>query len=89
MGKIERREVYKAIDGEREYQDKVWPRSKGLSTIGEFVLLRKYIRDFEDHYALEKDDPVLGMPFTCLHDLRKMATILVRAMENNGVVFRQ
>lgn len=88
MAKTNRKDVYKAIDGERDYQDEVWPRSEGLSITGEFVLLKKYMRDFETHYAEEGDDAEFDAPSVCLHDLRKIAAIVVRAMENNGFVHR-
>lgn len=78
-----REEVYKAIDGERKFQNELWPSSDKLSTTGEITLLRKYLTDFEHHYADEGDAPGLDAPTKCYHDIRKMAAILIRAMENH------
>ena len=83
-----REEVYKAIDSERDYQDKTWPRSKDLSVLGEMTLVRQYIRQFEDHYQEDDDAPGWDVPPACMDDLRKITTILVRAMENNGAPLR-
>jgi len=83
-----RDEVFKAIDDERAYQQKTWPRSEGLSTTGEITLVRSYLRKFEDTYQNEPDDPNLDVPTECLHIVRKMAAILVRCMENHGAYMR-
>ena len=84
-----RKEVYNAIDSERDYQEKTWPRSKDLSVLGEITLVRQYMRQFEDHYQESNDEPGREVPQACMDDLRKMATILIRAMENNGAPFRK
>ena len=82
---MERADVYRLIDGEREYQEEVWPKGelrKGI--LGGIQLLRKYIdHDFSLHYAEYEDTPGLDIPRICLDDIRKMAAILVRVMENN------
>jgi len=83
-----RDEVFKAIDDERAYQQAKWPRSEGLSTTGEITLVRAYLRDFEETYQRENDDPNLDVPKECLHIVRKMAAILVRCMENHGAFMR-
>ena len=83
-----RKQVYNAIDSERDYQEKTWPRSKGLSVLGEITLVRQYMRQFEDHYQEDNDAPEREVPQACMDDLRKITTILVRAMENNGAPFR-
>ena len=77
-----RQDVYKAIDTERDYQGKNW-QSENLSVVGEIVLLRHYLRQFEDHYVQEDDDIRLRVPKACMDDVRKMAGILVRCMENH------
>jgi hypothetical protein len=77
-----RQDVYKAIDTERDYQGKNW-QSGNLSVAGEITLLRYYLRQFEDHYQQEDDDLRLRVPITCMDDVRKMAGILVRCMENH------
>ena len=76
--------VFDAIKSERDYQKQSWPNSRKLSVTGEITLLRQYLRQFENHYQSEDDAPGLDVPDSCLHDLRKMAAILTRAMENHG-----
>ena len=83
-----RDEVFKVINEERAYQQKVWPRSEALSTTGEITLVRSYLRDFEVVYQKENDDPNSDVPLECLHIVRKMAAILVRCMENHGAFGR-
>ena len=83
-----RKEVYDAIDSERDYQDKTWPRSTDLSVLGEVTLVRQYIRKFEDEYQADNDEPGREVPAECMNVLRKMATLLVRAMENHGAPLR-
>ena len=83
-----REAVYSAVDSERRYQDEKWPRLEPLSVVGEITLLRKYLRNFEDHYHAEDDAFGRDVPMDCLYDLRKMAAILVRAMENSAAISR-
>lgn len=87
---MERKEVYKIIDSERKYQKEVWPKGelrKGV--LGGVQLLRKYLdHDFSLHYSDEEDTPGLDVPKKCLEDIRKMAAILVRIMENNETPVR-
>lgn len=82
---MDRQEVYKLIDGEREYQKKVWPKGElRRGVLGGIQLLRKYLEhDFSAHYSNEEDVAGLDVPIKCLEDIRKMATILVRVMEYN------
>jgi len=83
-----RQEVFDVVDSEREFQEQLWPRSTNLSVTGEMTLLRDYVRAFDKHYQEEDDAPDSDVPEKCLHDLRKMAAILVRAMENHGAPHR-
>lgn len=80
-----REDVYKLIDEERRYQKNIWPKGelrKGV--LGGIQLLRKYLdHDFSVHYAEKEDTPGIDTPIECLVDIRKMAAILVRIMENN------
>lgn len=89
--KMSRADVYNIIDSERIYQENVWPKGelrKGI--LGGVQLLRKYLdHDFSMHYAMEEDTPGLDVPEECLDDIRKMAAILVRIMENNSVPMRK
>jgi hypothetical protein len=80
--------AFEAIAEEREYQDKTWPNSKKLPVTGEILLLEEYLNKFRQHYQEEDDGDDIDVPEVCLHDLRKMATILVRAMVNGGVRYR-
>jgi len=84
-----RDEVFETINDERVYQDKTWPRSTDLSVLGEITLVRQYMRQFEDHYQEDDNAPGHDVPPACMDDLRKMATILVRAMEHNGAPLRK
>jgi len=77
-----------AIAEEREYQDKKWPNSKKLSVTGEIILLEEYLNKFRKNYQENDNEKDIDVPEICLHDLRKMATILVRAMVNGGVKYR-
>ena len=76
-----RREVYRVIDGERNYQEWRWPGHKHSAT--EFLV---YI----DHYVKQ------GMLLVstqngesgALGQLRKIAALAVAAMEQNGAIER-
>ena len=87
---MKREYVYKTIDAEREYQKEHYPDGENKRPLlGHIELLRKYLNhDFLLHYAATEDDENLGVPFECLHDIRKMAAILVRAMEQYGIPIR-
>jgi len=86
-----REKVYQLIDSERDYQLCCWPKGeKRKGVLGGIQLLRKYLdHDFSLHYAQEEDAPGLDVPAKCLEDIRKMASILVRIMENNETPPRQ
>jgi len=76
--------VFQTIRGERHYQDEKWPSSKNLPTLGEISLLRSYLNQFDENYRGSVDSQTSDVPELCLHDLRKMASILCRAMQNHG-----
>ena len=84
---MDRQHVYEAIEGEREYQDVVW--FPEIPTTGEIVLLEEYLARFKRHYSEDMNVFNSDVPEKCLHDLRKMAAILVRAMEHNGIRKRE
>jgi hypothetical protein len=86
---MDEQHAFEAIMSEREYQDKEWPRSKALPVTGEILLLEEYLNQFRKNYQKYDDGKDLDVPEVCLHDLRKMATILVRAMVNGGVRYRE
>lgn len=84
----DRQYAYEAIEDERLYQEKTWPNSKKLPTSGEILLIEDYLRQFKQHYQEEDDGEDIDVPEKCLHDLRKIAALAVRGMENGGVKYR-
>lgn len=75
---MDRSDVYKLIDGERDYQDKRWPDS-GASEVGSHLaLIDSYIRRAIDAWSNEKGDA------GGLDVIRKVAALCVRAMEMHG-----
>lgn len=87
---MERSEVYKLIDGEREYQDSL--RYDGVNArfgdmeheVGEYlVMFATYLRKAEDGWTLNKGND------QALHQIRKLATIAVRCMEEHGAPTRE
>ena len=84
-----REEVYAAIDGEREYQERRWgpEDSEGKHSVAEFVL---YMADYLTQARSELSrnaDPKAGE--MALHTMRKITTMGVACMEQNGVVERE
>lgn len=82
-----RKEVYKAIDGEREYQAARWNEhttsTKGFHSVTEFLV---YIRDYAEeglHVCSREADPEASEK--ALHIVRKIAALGVGCMEQNGV----
>lgn len=87
--KATRQEVYEAIDGERDYEDELWPqngeRDNPRLTVGEFLLL---IEEYVD--KARKDWTVESRPENAtLKGIRKIAGIAVNCMENHGALRRQ
>lgn len=87
MPRITRQEVYLAIDTERNYQDNLGPERRDkreMVTGEELVLLKAYVdRAFANWTNIPGENPEIT-----LHDLRKVAAIAVRAMENHGAPLR-
>lgn len=77
--KMERKEVYELIDGERDYQAEMGAR-RVLPIEGEMLLLSTYLRKAETVYAETFGDPG-EMP--TMDVIRKIAAIAVRCMENH------
>lgn len=80
--------VYRAIDSERDYQDRFWPgREQGGAnrlTVGEFVLLlEEYILKARAEWTVEAKPEV-----NTLDMVRKVAGIAVNCMEQNGAPMR-
>jgi hypothetical protein len=82
-----RGDVYAAIDGERAYQDSLWPRTDRQDdtptsklTIGEYVLmLEDYATQARAVWRTEKKPEA-----NTLHVVRKLAAIAVNCMEQHG-----
>jgi hypothetical protein len=82
-----RQEVFDIINSERDYQEHCWPKSQALPTPGEIILIEDYIRQWKEHYQKDDDAPNCSAPPACLHDLRKIAALAVRALENVDSAF--
>lgn len=85
---IPRATVYTAIDGEREYQDRIWPENSPTDplplTIGEEILLiERYVHLAREWWATSPRPETQS-----LHELRKIASIAVRCMETYGAPSR-
>jgi hypothetical protein len=82
---MNREDVYKLIDGERAYQDKIWqdqdnPGQPNPLNIGEVVLLiEEYVAKARAQWTVEKKPEVETMSI-----IRKIAGVAVRAMEQHG-----
>lgn len=79
-----RSEVYAAIDGERDYQDKVWAESSYVDprplSIGEdLLLMEEYLAKARLAWTIERRPEI-----DALNNIRKIAGIATRSMENHG-----
>ncbi len=83
-----REEVYKAIDGERDYQDSLWSTDEGFANplvIGEFlILLDVYLRKAQEEWTVEPKPEV-----NSINTVRKIAGIAVHCMEQHGAPPRE
>lgn len=85
-----RGDVYRAIDGERKYQDSKWnpetTPSGGQHSVGAWLtFMRVYLRQAEEQLT-GKPDPEASDQ--ALHTIRKVAAMAVACMEQNGVKTR-
>lgn len=81
--KTERSEIYKLIDGERDYQERRWERPQHNHSATEYLV---YI----DHYvklAFQRVSTENGEA-GALENLRKIAALAVAAMEEHGAPAR-
>ena len=81
-----RKEVYDAIDSERDYQNSLGPfrTNEPLHTVGdELTMLATYLRKAQDAYTSKP-----GVE-AALHEVRKIAALAVRCMENHGAPQRE
>lgn len=76
---MERKNVYKLINNERNYQERINTRVD-IPIEEELVLLRTYLRRTEDTYTETFDDP---KELPTMAFIRKLAAICVRCMENH------
>ena len=79
--------VYQAIDSERIFQDSFAISDREYHethTLGEFILmLNQYAAQAMDKWTHHKDKDGGGFPDS-LHEVRKIAAIAVRCMEQHG-----
>ena len=78
-------DVFKAIKNERKYQDELFgdQETEGQHSITEFLV---YIRDYTEealHVVSRMVDPECND--IALHIVRKIATLCVACMEQNGI----
>jgi len=81
-----REKVYEIIDSERAYQDKLPKiRTDGRKhTVGEFlIMMQHYMNRAVEHWTLTPSDAM------ALDDIRKIAGICVKCMEEHGANPRQ
>jgi hypothetical protein len=81
-----REQIYAAIDGERDYQNALGgDRTNGtqLGVSGCLTLLSTYLRKAQDAWTDNPSDT------QALHEIRKLAAICVRAMEEHGAPERR
>jgi hypothetical protein len=86
--KVTRQRVYKAIDGERKYQDILWANTESQGThapLEFFAYIRSYVNEAMEELCRrnEKSARVVAM-----HIMRKVAGLAVSCMEKNGVFDR-
>lgn len=82
-----RKDVYAALDGEREYQNENTTSSAGRHSVGEFVV-------FMDNYLHEAKAQLSRMAEpaateAALHTIRKITAMGVACMEQNGAPMRE
>lgn len=84
-----REEVYQALDGERDYQNSLYPTSEteGFHSVAEYIL---YLEDYIAE-ARSIASRTWGPEATtqCLDVIRKITALGVVCMEQNGIVQRK
>lgn len=82
---MERQEVYKRIDTERDYQDIRWtPRREKNGTPDEEKPVAEWINYMECHLAKAKEAVYFLKDEEALAEVRKVTALGVRAMELHG-----
>jgi hypothetical protein len=88
--KMERDNVYKRIDGERDYQDKTWVARRTLDgTPDEEKPVAEWINYIEYHLSKAKEKVYHLDTQAALAEIRKVAALAVRAMEIHGAPERE
>jgi hypothetical protein len=83
--KMERKEIYNRIDGERNYQDENWGTRRTLDgTPDEEKPVAEWINYIEFHVAKAKDKVYHLDTLGATDELRKVAALAVRALEIHG-----
>jgi hypothetical protein len=88
---VARAEVYRAIDGERYYQDGCWnpdtTPSGGIHPVGAWLtFMRSYLRQAEEQISRGADPQASD---AALHTIRKIVAMGVACMEQNGIRYRE
>jgi len=82
---MERTEVYKLIDGERDYQDATWvARRTADGTPDEEKEVAEWINYIEFHLSKAKNAVYYLDKQSALAEVRKVAALAVRTMEIHG-----
>jgi hypothetical protein len=82
---MERKEIYKRLDGERNYQDQNWGSRRQMDgTPDEEKPVAEWINYIEYHLAKAKEKVYHLDTNGATHELRKVAALAVRAMEIHG-----
>jgi hypothetical protein len=83
--KMERKEIYNRLDGERDYQDKNWGSRRQMDgTPDEEKPVAEWINYIEYHLAKAKEKVYHLDTGGATDELRKVAALAVRAMEIHG-----
>lgn len=88
--KMERKEIYNRINGERDYQDANWGSRRQMDgTPDEEKPVAEWINYIEYHVSKAKERVYHLDTHGATHELRKVAALAVRAMEIHGCPARQ
>ncbi len=87
-----RTEVYKAIDGERHYQEDRWANYEGLDGVHESATdrtLDEFILYMEEYLQMARSHSVHGQEKVGLEMVRKVTALGVGCMERHGAPERE
>jgi len=88
--KMERQEVYKCLDGERDYQDKKWDARNSLNGVPDIEKpVAEWLNYIEFHLEKAKYKNYILDKNEALAELRKVAALAVRCFEIHGCPLRQ